>query len=942
MNFEKLLQKLNPEQSKAVHHTEGPVIVIAGPGTGKTHMLSIRAGHIVQEGLADPHNILCLTFSEAGKVAMKDRLVQLYGAAGHRFHVYTFHGFCNKVIQENLHFMGMSDMQPATELQKLRITRKIVDSISNDSVLKPRGAPYFHEKHLRNLWHLMKSENWKIVDVSGASVNYIKSLHNREDFRYKRANKAKGIEVGDLKQSKYEAEVTKMAKLNEAATLFARYTEEMKKARLYDFDDMLRFVTNSFETRTNMRRRYQEQYTYFMVDEYQDTNGIQSKLIDQLTEFWDEPNLFVVGDDDQSVYEFQGARIQNIVDLSKRYQTTELITLKTNYRSTQNIIDTATNLVKRNQDRISSALGFEKLFTAHKKAKGDINVFKFPNLEHELSWLIERIQASENKKEIAIIYSKHKQADKLISILNALKIPYTTSKKLNILDSEVFRIFKDLLHIFHFAFLAKKYYYAWNYNYYPFTPDFGVDVNDKRQELIDKVTQNEAFIKLHKELSEDLASTTFQEFCQRMINKTGMYDWCKSDIRLFSALKTIMEFVINNTATNQDFDLMQFNSITEAMKDNYVNWSIEYITSDNEGVNLMTAHAAKGLEYDEVIMLDVTPTWEPGRNYMAKFSLPDTLTYTNANTSEEAARRAFYVAMTRARKTLSMTYSGEERSLFLDEAVDGLKIKESEPEVKDLDPAISEYYISNRTFDILGSDEVKRRAINFVWSFSALQDFDEDFDSFLEKNILKMPYLEEERLLYGIVVHDALHRHNMDMRRTEPRQFKGVDFLCELYSNSLDAMNHNFTKESFKRLKERGLKQLKFFFGNNDWSNINARTEQHIRNVEIDGVPIKGTLDKMKFLDDNLCDIVDWKTGKYKAANYKAGSGNHWKQGNFYLALLNSQEREAWYAKKVIFKYVEDQDGKYIEKEIKLDPTGTEFVKKWIRRSDSVLKEKFK
>ena len=367
-SFEKALKLLNPEQMDAVSQIEGPVLVIAGPGTGKTHILTARIGQILKETDTNPNNILCLTFTDAGVHAMRERLLEFIGPEAHRVHIYTFHSFCNSIIQENLELFGRHDLEPLNDLERVEIIRKLIDGLSFDHPVKNRrNDPYFYEKHLHDLFKRMKSEDWHVDFVYKKIDEYLKDLPNREDFIYKINTKKN--KKGDIKQTKIDDANRKMERLRAAAKLYPRYIKLMEKARRYDYDDMILWVLRGFEKNEALLRNYQERYLYFLVDEYQDTNGSQNHIIQKLIEYWNNPNIFIVGDDDQSIFEFQGARIQNLVDFHQLYKNDlQLVLLKENYRSSQHILDTSKTLIDHNKNRITNRLAaIEKALDAKNK-----------------------------------------------------------------------------------------------------------------------------------------------------------------------------------------------------------------------------------------------------------------------------------------------------------------------------------------------------------------------------------------------------------------------------------------------------------------------------------------------------------------------------------------------------------------------------------------------
>ncbi|MCA9386391.1 ATP-dependent helicase, partial [Candidatus Dojkabacteria bacterium] len=208
------------------------------------------------------------------------------------------------------------------------------------------------------------------ADISNRIDEYLADLPNRREYIYQ---VSRGTFIkGALKQAKYDEEVSRMEMLRSAAELYPRFGRALQEARRYDYDDMILWVIRAFEENEALLRTYQEQYLYFLVDEFQDTNGAQNEILNFLTAYWDNPNLFIVGDDDQSIYEFQGARLKNLTDFYDRYREhLQLVVLKNNYRSSQKILDSSRELIRRNERRIINnleELGLEKNLTASNPA----------------------------------------------------------------------------------------------------------------------------------------------------------------------------------------------------------------------------------------------------------------------------------------------------------------------------------------------------------------------------------------------------------------------------------------------------------------------------------------------------------------------------------------------------------------------------------------------
>ena len=346
--YNEAYNQLNDAQRVAVDTIEGPVMVIAGPGTGKTQILSARIGKILSDTDTLPENILCLTYTDAGVVAMRKRLLQFIGADAYKVNIYTFHAFCNDVIQDNLSIFEKTALDAISELESIELFTELINNFDKDNPLKRyRGDVYYEINNLRNLFSTMKREGWTPVYIHERIDQYLEEIESREEFIYKRAYKQ--YKAGDLKQSKIDEEHERMAKLRAAVDEFEKYQNMMKKRNRYDFDDMINWVINAFQKQPHLLQHYQEQYLYILVDEYQDTSGTQNKIVELLMQHWDKPNVFVVGDDDQSVYRFQGANVENMLDFAERYvNDLKTIVLTNNYRSTQPILDISKTLIGRN------------------------------------------------------------------------------------------------------------------------------------------------------------------------------------------------------------------------------------------------------------------------------------------------------------------------------------------------------------------------------------------------------------------------------------------------------------------------------------------------------------------------------------------------------------------------------------------------------------------
>jgi len=972
--FLKELKKLNKQQRKAVEAIEGPVMIVAGPGTGKTHILSARIGQILQKTDVFPHNILCLTYTEAGAFAMRERLLKFIGPDAHKVHIYTFHSFCNTIVQDHLDYFGLKDLEPISDLERLSIIRKLIDNLDNEHDLKSlKNDPYLHENRLKNLFDTIKTEHWKVEDIYQNITNYIADLPNRAEYKYKR--KYKQFKKGDLKESKIFDEKEKMKKLRQAVALFPKYQAALQQAKRYDFSDMLIWVVKAFRENEFLLRSYQERYMYVLVDEFQDTNGIQNALLTLLTDFWEQPNVFVVGDDDQSIFEFQGARVKNIRSFYEQYEEDiELVVLDKNYRSSQVILDTAKDLIEQNEIRLVNQIEApkieKKLDAANRKVaklKTKPKVIEYHNSIHETVGIATQIEKLKAKKvplnEIAIIYRQHKQAANLIKILERKGIAYETKRRVNILDltltQNILAVLKYFQREFERPYSAEMQLFKMlHFDFINISPkDLSIMTtfmaNDKRRksnpddedlrltwrQFIGQTARLEA-LKVDSAarlanlqemligLIRDQHNLPLPLIFERIMNRSGLLQFVaeSSDkVWLMQILTTLFNFVQRETAKNPKLTVEKLLNTIELMEKNKIPIAIEKSYYAEAGVNLLTAHSCKGLEFKYVFMLDcVSDNWQPKRTGNRNFTLPDTLTLTTSESEIEAARRLFYVAMTRAKSFLQMSYGKQkgdgkpqQKTQFIDEILtDDIQIQSKVLDKKAILDAEFLLLSESTKPTIAPLKRVEAEALleDFVMSATALARYLECPLSFYYQNVLKVPYTSSEAASYGTAVHYALKRM---AERIHDFQFPDIPTFNAVFRDferELNRQKINLTKQQYNRRLNLGKQQLPIYYKNRlDYfiGNKLIEAELDIRNVEIKGVPVKGSIDKIEKMDLNYVRIIDYKTGKYNAKKAKAPDeknplgGDYWRQVIFYKLLLENYHRRDFIVSEGMIDYVE-------------------------------------
>ena len=501
--FDEAYRNLNDEQKIAVDTVDGPVMVIAGPGTGKTQVLALRVGNILKRTDVRPGNILCLTFTDAAAINMRERLARLIGADGYKVAVHTFHSFASDVIGNYPeYFYNGADFLPADNLKQLEVLEEVFGELPRGNPLSSRHGDEFTylndaKKAIQSLKRagLSPDEFGAIIEENKKSIGAIsqgidkvfadrlsqKSIELAATLAATLAAKeATGGPVQELshtvalslaravahakedgKTAPLSAWKEKWAKKNEHGErvfkdalyvdkmealmqVYRRYRECMYRERYYDFDDMLLDVVQELAKSPSLLAELEERYQYILVDEFQDTNDAQLRLVRLLGSAEvneGKPNIMIVGDDDQAIYRFQGAEISNILDFPKQFTDHALVVLTKNYRSTQHILDVAREVIEKSEDRLESVIPtLEKKLIASvpELGEGHIVHMLLPTRTHEYAYIAREIHdlidQGHDPSEIAVITRKHKELEDIARILVAAGIPINYERKQNVFE----------------------------------------------------------------------------------------------------------------------------------------------------------------------------------------------------------------------------------------------------------------------------------------------------------------------------------------------------------------------------------------------------------------------------------------------------------------------------------------------------------------------------
>ncbi len=981
--------KLNEEQRRAVTSIEGPVMVNAGPGTGKTQILALRIGSILQRTDTQPSSILCLTYTDNGAIEMRNRLLKIIGSAAYNVRIHTFHSFCNEVIQDNLTWFGKLNLAPIGDLEEIDLFYRLIDSIEKDNPLKRfRGEVYYEKDRLKSLYSRMKKEAWEPAYLNERIDAYLNELPTREGFFYKR--KYKEFKAGDPKPAAIADETEKMETLRAAVNLFPRYNNLMAAESRYNFDDMILWVLDAFERNKNMLLDYQERFLYFLVDEFQDTSRSQNLLLQYLTGYWDTPNLFVVGDADQSIFSFQDANVENILAVERKYAgSLTKINLVSNYRSTTNILTAAHRVISHNTLRTVTPENDKPLIAANENLQAvsiEPVIVAYANPAQEaidVAIQIEAlIQQGISGKEMAIIYRNHAQVAAITAMLEEKKIPVNTRRKTDLLQLPFIRNILLILH-----WIKKEKYIPYSADdllfqllhsdFFSIAPleiaKLTMTVNARNRSSRDDVFSlrrlmaespvprpdlfnqpNGQSIKEVSNMLEDLlkasSNHTLQGLLERVIQKAGVLSFIMNNPEkpwLMQVLNAFFNHLKEENKRNPDLSLDEWLTGMETMNKNRLPIPLYKLTASDEGVNMVTAHGAKGSEYAHVFVIGCTQhTWDETANSgKYAFKLPDNLVSASSNPTDlEESRRLFYVALTRAKTHLQVSWPLKDekdkeqvRSVFITELLEqsGLSITDR-PVTDDLLANYLQLQFEEKArpeIELVEDEYIEQLLKKYTLSVTHLNNFLDCQLKFYYQNLIRVPAAKNDSMAFGSAIHWAIERLFLKMRENgnvfPPKEELVADFNWHMKNNK-----EAFTAEAFALKTDYGEKILPAYYNYHigRWNKI-VVVEKAMRNVIVQEVPINGKLDKLEF-NGKLVNVVDYKTGKYANAKKKLvapnekepNGGDYWRQAVFYKILIDNDRTNDWQVTSTEFDFIEPVNNEYKTEMIQISPADISTV----------------
>jgi len=901
--FNLVYQKLNPAQQQAVNTIEGPVMVIAGPGTGKTQVLAARIAHILLKTDTNPSSILALTFTESAAKNMRERLVSMIGKTGYYVQIHTFHSFCTDIINSHPEFFPIDrDSQPLADLERFEIMQSILQALDL-TALKPLNTPFFYLKDVLKSLSDLKREGVTVVEFEKI-VLAEKSLFDQELERLTKTETSKRQKL--------------ITKNQELVLIYHAYQQRLRDNLRFDFDDMIALVVQAFETQDELLTEYQERLLYFLVDEYQDTNSAQNKVVDLLASFWGEAaNIFVVGDPNQAIYRFQGASLENVLSFTQRYPAASVVTLTTGYRSPQAIYDAATDLIKENPQPAID-LDLTQRLQSHKKDAMKILAFAAPSQTLESIYVVSRIKELLSQgipaDQIAILYRNNSDALEFITALGKWEIRYEIDGGNNVLEAEhirqlisTFKVIKQISEGKEDGLLFEVMQYQW----------LGIEpllvmkaaraASQAKISLFELISRGYDCFKEHHQTNEVAvtdfapltalvdqlvawvardAQLTFTAWFELVINDSGFLPWIMeqpNNIELLNAVNSLFREIKGLSSAKRDFQLRDFLTILETLDAHHLSIAIEDLNITQNAVHLSTVHKAKGREWGYVFLVKcIDGKWGNGKNRNLLPLPAGILKNTNASEKErnEDDRRLFYVAITRAITGLTLTFpetiitDNHTRqvmgSIFLEEIKDHLTVDDSvmaqevltkagQHLAQLLTPVVKR--LSGNQEKIFFANLVK----DFKLSVTALNTYLRSPQDFVNQSLLKVPTAKSPTLAFGSAIHAALEYWFKAWKDHD--QKSSVEAL-------LTAFEENLTKEPLT--SDEFVKRLKY------GQSVLGRYYQELQSLEnpplfverffgfgwsrtvLDDIYLTGRIDRVDWIDPaqkTVC-VVDYKTGR--------------------------------------------------------------------------------
>lgn len=920
-SFIEELKKLNKEQKEAVEALDGPVMVVAGPGTGKTQILALRIANILDKGVASSDEVLCLTFTNSGARAMRARLEAYIGNEASKVRIATFHSFGLELIEEYSHLLEFPRVPKLITDDEAVF---LVDEILNNNVwehIRPRTNPEMYFNDLKHLISILKRERINEDEFEQITKQEIEITKSDPE-----SISTRGESKGSLKKE-IEKKIESLSRTLEVVEFYKIYEKEKKERGLMDYDDVLEYAVYLVENFEDVQSDLREKYQYVLVDEHQDSSGVQNNFLKAVWHGVEKPNIFVVGDDRQLIYAFSGASMDYFKEFTHIFGKAHLIILKENYRSTLPILDLAHNLLE-------SSIAKEKL-NSNREGNDLVMLNEYAYSRDEVLgagfYFKQKIAEGINPSECAILVPKNHHVRSAITTLTNMGLSVSSGKDISFFETHLTGTIENLLKIvinpFNFVALSES--------------------------LLDN-TSNVESLEAHKFLkslkSENLTIDDIKNFGvsnglfqnKNKISKWGniLETWVNdlSNQNIVNIVSVIGNYIIDNSENHEELlhnvevvrtfihlaemyenknlntKLADFISYLERLRS--YNSHISVATFGNtSGVQVMTLHRSKGLEYKCV--------WIAHMNeevFMSEkkggFTLPEKIKKHISERDIEIAKRELFVAITRAKEFCVISYASEnntggemELASIIKELPGEHFVKKSKEDTeRELLRAGPKIYTA---INKLADKNMKEEMLSFVRenytdtkvSVTLLNNFFECPWKWYFRNFLKLPEVKSVSLALGSAVHETIEFILKEPKL--PADKKVEEYILEM----LKKEGVRDEKELKRLAKDAFASVLRFvqeFYPKLEKDRQSERSLQ-FRDPELKHLLMYGKIDLTERTKEGNILVTDFKTGSSKTAGMiekvdeEGRLSSYMRQLVMYSYLVHGAEKKDVYASKLIF-----------------------------------------
>ena len=940
---DKFVIKPNEKQQEAIDILKGQVMLLAGPGTGKTFTVINRIEKMLSDGV-DPSSILCLTFSDAAASEMRQRLIKKMGVKASSVDIYTYHSFCNDIIKEYPSQFEMNgDVRLITDTEKITLMKECIDEAKLEYFVPARADKYFNTKNFISYVEKLKTKRISKEDYLDC-LNTNPSLRPRykeiESEIYEREQAGKTQNKG--RYAELEKIKTNIEKAKELWTLYELYCNKMLNNNLIDFSDMINFVLNAFEEDESFLIKISNKYKYFLVDEYQDTNDLQNRIIFNLVDANDEKNIFVVGDDDQIIYGFQGAKSDNIENFLTKYPQTKVICLNENNRSTQTILDFSNLVVSQDLNRLENNEYFKNTYNISKKltAKNPkiiekdkkINRLQFAETIQEFNYIVDEIKnlvdseacptKDKNEKDlsqIAIIAKKRAELQTFSELLKAKNIPFQIDE-----GKSIFAIRSTILIYFYLKAMNNHVLASDKLFGLMLSEPFKLDIQDynkilEEQRLLKNDRLND-FISLMRTLTDwknpEIISKFLETFDNlqtfattnslrntiiEVVNRTGILEYfykCPQNrIENISGIRKIISEAGNYQKTDDTRGLADFVCYLDDCLKNEIDICLDKDGSVQNAVQLMTYHGSKGREFEYVYLPNlISSSWEnfrmPGEYKLITDEVFDKDIEQLKKDSE--LLKLLFVGITRAKHSLTLSFADNNEnksqqitkylSEFSNYDFNSMQFEcEAEDLTKEFVRSISREVFDNRK---AFQNEIQERIKSIDLSPSRLNDYLDCPRKFFYLKVLGIDVEEADwdNANFGSVIHSILERAVKFAK--EKGEYPDIKTVLEKFHTRMDSSRFSeiAKKEKFIKLGEKLLMNYYPYFSQIPANRV-ENVELSFYGVSVGEDLVSGKIDRIEKNSDGTYSLYDYKTGKptsEKQITQSGGKKNYYNQLCFY------------------------------------------------------------